>query len=82
MHRIALIMLLLAAGPAWADDAAMCTTRQAELSKQAASFHGDTITQRLIEADLKRALKELGEGDPDECLEALDHAAMLLAGGG
>lgn len=63
------------------EDAATCTTRHAELTKQAAGFNGDTRIKRLIDADLRRAMKEQAEGDGDECLEALDHAAKLLAGG-
>lgn len=63
-----------------ADEMAACTARHAELRKQAATFQGDPHFKRLIEADLDRALKEQAEGDGDECLEALDHAAKLLAG--
>ena len=73
------LLALPAAAPA--DDAATCTTRHAELTKQAASFNGDARIKRLIDADLKRALKEQAEGDGDECIEALDHATKLLAGG-
>jgi cellobiose-specific phosphotransferase system component IIA len=39
------------------------------------------MMKRLILADLRRALKEAAEGDADECMEALDHAAQLLAEG-
>lgn len=76
-----LILLPLAAGTARADDMADCKTRHAELAGKIASYTADAWTKRLMEADLKRALKEAGEGDADECLEALDHAAKLLAGG-
>ncbi len=83
--RFFVLSLSLLAFPAIAatpsEGAAACTTRHAELTKQAAGFNGDTMTKRLIEADLKRALKEQAEGDGDECLEALDHATKLLAGG-
>ncbi len=81
MRFIALSLLL--ASPAFAaatDDAAACTARRAEISKQAATFNGDARIKRLIDADLKRALKEQAEGDNDECIEALDHATKLLAG--
>lgn len=64
-----------------AEEAATCTTRHAELTKQAAGFSGDARIKRLIDADLKRAMKEQAEGDGNECIEALDHAAKLLAGG-
>jgi hypothetical protein len=62
------------------DDMETCVKRRAELLKQAAAYAGDPRTKRLIEADLKRAYREQAEGDGDECLEALDHAAKLLAG--
>ncbi len=63
------------------EDAATCTARHAELTKQAAGFNGDARIKRLIDADLKRAMKEQAEGDGNECIEALSHAAKLLAGG-
>ncbi len=82
MRFIALSLILacpaLAAPP---DEAATCTTRHAEVARQAATFNGDSRTKRLIDADLKRALREQAEGDSDECIEALDHATKLLAGG-
>lgn len=83
MRPLVLILLLLAvpaiASPA--EDLATCSTRHAALAKQAASFNGDAQIKRLIDADLKRAMKEQAEGDGDECIEALDHATKLLAGG-
>ena len=81
--RFAVLSLLLLAYPAIAapaDDLATCSTRHAELAKRAAAFNGDARIKRLIDADLKRALKEQAEGDRDECIEALDHATKLLAG--
>ncbi len=82
MRPLVLGLLLLAfpAIAAPADDFAACTTRHAELSKQAAAYNGDARIKRLIDADLKRALQEQAEGDGDECIEALDHATKLLAG--
>jgi hypothetical protein len=81
MRFIALSMLLafpaIAASP---NAAAICTARHAEIAKQAATFNGDARIKRLIDADLKRALREQAEGDSDECMEALDHATKLLAG--
>lgn len=76
-----LTLTMLAAVPARADNVAECQSRQAELAAKAKDFKGDTVTRRLIEADLKRAVREALEGDADECKEALDHAAKLLAGG-
>ena len=82
MRCIATMLILLAftAGAARADDMADCKARQAELAKQAASYTGDARTRRLIEFDLKSAAKEQSENDAADCLEALDHAAKLLAG--
>ena len=81
--RFVIALSLLLAVPALAaptDESAACTARHAEVSKQAATFNGDARTKRLIDADLKRALREQAEGDSDECIEALDHATKLLAG--
>ncbi len=81
--RIMFLVLALVAPlalPAWADDAATCTARMAELNRKAADYKGPERMRRLIEADLRRASKEQAEGDSDECIEALDHAAKLLAG--
>ena len=80
--RVVTLGLLMLAAPALAtpaEDMAACTTRHAELTTQAATYQGDAQFKRLIDADLKRALREQVEGDGDECLEALDHAAKLLA---
>lgn len=63
-----------------ADDLASCKARHAELTTKAASFNGEAMMKRLIQADLDRATREMREGDADECGEALDHAAKLLAG--
>lgn len=74
-------VFLILSGTAQADDSmASCTVRHADLTRQAAGFSGPATIKRLIDADLQRAMKEYAEGDADECLEALDHAAELLAG--
>ena len=81
MRFIAFSLLLACPGLAVAaDEAAACTARHAEIAKQAAAFNGEARIKRLIDADLKRALREQAEGDSDECIEALDHATKLLAG--
>lgn len=81
MRLIALSLLLATSAlAAPSDEAATCTARHAELVKRAATFNGDARIKRLIDADLKRALREQAEGDGDECIEALDHATKLLAG--
>lgn len=81
--RLILLALALAvplAGQARADGNAVCTSRLAELTRKLTEFKGSERMRRLIEADLRRAAKEQAEGDADECIEALDHAAKLLAG--
>jgi len=77
---LALAFAVSLIGPALADGAASCNTRLAELTRKAADYKGPERMRRLIEADLRRASKEQAEGDDDECTEALDHAAKLLAG--
>ena len=57
-----------------------CKARQPVLAQQLEQSKNEDLTKRLIEADLRRASREETEGDGDECLEALDHAAKLLAG--
>ena len=81
--RVLLISLCLAmtigtAGAA--ETAAACQARHDELSAKVADFKGEPMMKRLIQADLDRANRELIEGDAEECSEALDHAAKLLAG--
>ena len=75
------VLLPLAAVPVWADDLDACSARGVALSQQAETFAGEARMKRLIDADLKRAQRELAEGDVDECNEALDHATTLLNGG-
>ena len=76
-----IVLICAATGAAYAaDDAAACQARHADLTAQATKFQGETMTKRLIQADLDRATRELLEGDADECNEALDHAAKLLSG--
>ena len=82
MRMLALSLVFLSiAVPCWAEDVSACRARDVALTRQADSFTGDAKMKRLIEADLQRAKKEAAEGDAEECMEALDHAAKLLAGG-
>ena len=81
MLALSLVFLPVCALPSRAEDIAACLARDVVLTRQADSFTGDAKMKRLIEADLKRAKKEAAEGDAEECTEALDHAAKLLAGG-
>lgn len=78
---LGLIFLSLVAAPGLARGVGDCMARSAALQQQAKSFTGEAMTKRLIDADLKRAGQEATEGDAEECNEALDHAAKLLAGG-
>jgi hypothetical protein len=84
MRRLALLLILFPLADAAAKDRGgdieACTKGQAELSRKAADFHGEAKIKRLIEADMTRAKREEGEGDADECIEALDHANKLIAG--
>ncbi len=82
LRSIAAILLFLTVGnPAHAaDDAKQCQARQIEIAKKTDAFTGDPMMKKLIEADLRRATRELIEGDADECMEALDHATKLLNG--
>jgi hypothetical protein len=83
MRAIALVLALLPlqAFAAAAIDTGACDARRAELTQKTAAFTGDAMMKRLIQADLRRASREAAEGDADECMEALDHAAQLLAEG-
>jgi hypothetical protein len=85
MRALALVLVLFplpalaAAATTPVVDIASCDARHVELTKKTASFTGEAMMKRLIQADLRRAQKEAAEGDADECMEALDHAAKLLA---
>ena len=75
------VCLVLMMGTAMAaETVAACQARHKELTAKVADFKGEPMMKRLIEADLNRANRELIEGDAEECTEALDHAAKLLAG--
>lgn len=71
----ALIAPLVAAGVARAD----CKQDVADLQPQVDQAQPGR-TKELLAFDLKRAQRELGEGDEDECQEAVDHARKLLRG--
>ena len=75
------IVVALASTAQAADDKnAACTKGQRDIAERAKTFHGDDIIAKLIAADIERARREQAEGDPDECLEALEHAGKLLKG--
>ncbi len=77
MARIFLLVALLAlsAGPVLA---AGCQPRIDALAAKVAQVEPER-TRQLVAFDIKRATKELGEGDEDECLEAVEHAEDLIA---
>lgn len=73
------LVLISISGLAYAaDDGAACQARQAQVATRVEAFKGDTMVRRIMLADLDRAERELAEGDPDECMEALDHTEKLL----
>lgn len=74
------LILVLSTGARAADEVKQCQARQVEIAKKADAYTGDPMLKQLIEADLRRATRELIEGDPEECNEALDHATKILNG--
>lgn len=57
VFALSLLLMSVAALPAWADAAAACSTRGVLLGQRAQNFNGDKMMKRLIDADLKRAKK-------------------------
>lgn len=72
-HILAALAFISVAGPATAD----CKARLAEMAPRVSELQ-DERERKLVEYDIKRAGRELREGDEDECTEALDHAASIL----
>jgi hypothetical protein len=68
-------LILLSAPAALAD----CRSDVAALQPRVDSAPAGR-TKELLAFDLKRARQELGEGDEDECHEAVEHAQNLLRG--
>ena len=75
LMALALAPVLLAAPAALADCRADVAALRPEVDKVS-----DNHQKQLLEFDLKRARQELGEGDEDECREAVEHANKLLRG--
>ncbi len=73
--RILVGALLLAcvASPALAD----CEARLKAVVSRVDEVK-DERDRKLVQYDVKRAGRELREGDEDECNEALDHAESIL----
>ena len=63
----------LVASPAAGD----CKGRVDDLRPRSETIQ-DARIRELFQFDLKRAERELAEGDEDECTEAVGHAAQLL----
>ncbi|MFJ7440720.1 hypothetical protein ACIQW5_24050 [Methylorubrum thiocyanatum] len=75
LHAAAFLILL--AAPALADDKAACAEGIATVKAQAETLASDAVPQKFKRA-LKIAEREQGEGEFDECLEALDDAKRAL----
>lgn len=71
------LILLLIAAPALADDKTACAEGIAAVKLQAEKLAPEAVPQKLKRA-LKIAEREQGEGEFDECLEALDDAKRAL----
>jgi len=84
MYRLGLLLILFplafAAAKDRGDDFDACRKGRLELARKATDYHGEARIKRLIEADVVRAQREEGEGDADECLEAVEHGNKLIAG--
>ncbi|MGE7153881.1 hypothetical protein ACQKJ1_09085 [Methylorubrum rhodesianum] len=72
-----LLAASLLATPALADDKSACAEGIAAVKAQAEKLAPDAVPQKLKRA-LKIAEREQGEGEFDECLEALDDARRAL----
>ena len=70
---VGLLALACVASPARADCAARLKTVAPRVDQIA-----DERDRKLVQYDVKRAGRELREGDEDECNEALDHAESIL----
>ncbi|KQO76692.1 MAG: hypothetical protein ACAH20_19595 [Methylobacteriaceae bacterium] len=73
----ALLALMALATPALADDKAACAEGISVVKAQAEKLAPEAVPQKLKRA-LKIAEREQGEGEFDECLEALDDAKRAL----
>ena len=69
--------VLLMATPALADDKAACADGIADIRAKVAGLSPDAVPQKLRKA-LRVAEREQGEGEFDECLEALEDAKRAL----
>ncbi|SFK57457.1 hypothetical protein [Methylorubrum salsuginis] len=77
LAKITSIALVLLATPALADDKADCAAGIADIKAKVAALAPDAVPQKLKKA-LRVAEREQGEGEFDECVEALDDAKRAL----
>ncbi|MCP1560499.1 UNVERIFIED_ORG: hypothetical protein J2W75_000684 [Methylorubrum zatmanii] len=73
----ALLALVVLATPALADDKAACADGISAVKARVEKLAPEAVPQKLTRA-LKIAEREQGEGEFDECLEALDDAKRAL----
>ncbi len=77
LAKLTSIALVLIATPALADDKADCAAGLADIKAKVAALAPDAVPQKLKKA-LRVAEREQGEGEFDECVEALDDAKRAL----
>ncbi len=73
----AVVALFLMTAPALADDKTDCAAGIADIKAKVAGLAPDAVPQKLKKA-LRVAEREQGEGEFDECVEALDDAKRAL----
>lgn len=71
------VALVLLATPALADDKAACIAGIADIKAKTAGLAPDAVPHKLKKA-LRVAEREQGEGEFDECLDALEDAKRAL----
>lgn len=75
---VAIAILALSVAPALADEKAECATGIAMIESALAAKPSETALPKLTKA-LRVAKREQGEGEFDECLDALGDAKRALA---
>lgn len=76
--RFALILVAVSAVPALADDKAACAEGIAMIESALAANPSEAAQPKLKKA-LKAAKREQGEGEFDECLDAVGDAKRAMA---
>ncbi len=77
MRLLFAIATILLAGSAWADDRAACLDGIAMIKAELTKTPSETVAPKLKKA-LRVAERELGEGEFDECLDAVGDAKRAL----